>query len=183
MATVAMVGRLLLALCFVLGLMWGIGRWVRGRNNGRKGAAAMAVLGRQQLSRNSSVAVVKVLDQALILGVTEGQISMLGESDLTRFEDFLTDVPQLRRSRQRALPATPVVIEHVEHAVSSGHGASVNGASVNGASVNGASVSVVSADAAARNASNRGALSGSALSLATWRQAVDVIRERSVRRG
>jgi flagellar protein FliO/FliZ len=173
MATVAMVGRLLLALCFVLGLMWGIGRWVRGRNNGRKGAAAMAVLGRQQLSRNSSVAVVKVLDQALILGVTEGQISMLGESDLTRFEDFLTDGPQLRRSRQRALPATPVVIEHVEHPVPSGDGASVNGASV----------SVISADAAAPNASTRGALSGSALSLATWRQAVDVIRERSVRWG
>jgi flagellar protein FliO/FliZ len=163
MATVAMVGRLLLALCFVLGLMWGIGRWVRGRNNGRKGAAAMAVLGRQQLSRNSSVTVVKVLDQALILGVTEGQISMLGESDLTRFEDFLTDAPPLRRSRPRALPATSVVIEHVEHPVSSSDSVAANGSSA--------------------KVSGRGALTGSALSPATWRQAVDVIRERSVRRG
>jgi flagellar protein FliO/FliZ len=150
MATIAMVGRLLLALCFVLGLMWVVGRWVRSRGNGRKGAATLAVLARQQLSRNSSVAVVKVLDQALILGITDGQVSMLGQSDLAEFEGRLAGGPALTKPRRRpALSSTAMVIDQ-------------------------------SGEVAAPRPT---ALAGSALSLTTWRQAVDVIRERSVRRG
>jgi flagellar protein FliO/FliZ len=146
-----MVGRLLLALCFVLGLMWVVGRWVRARGHGRKGAATLAVLARQQLSRNSAVAVVKVLDQALILGVTDGHVSMLGESDLAEFEGRLAGGPAVTRSRRSALPVSTVIIDQ-------------------------------SVDTAApRRAST--ALAGSALSPATWRQAVEAFRERSVRRG
>jgi flagellar protein FliO/FliZ len=52
----------------------------------KRASGNLAVLTRQALSRGSSVAVVQVADRALILGVTEAHISLLGETELAAFE-------------------------------------------------------------------------------------------------
>ncbi|HEU5044255.1 MAG TPA: flagellar biosynthetic protein FliO [Nocardioidaceae bacterium] len=74
------------SLFVVLGLMWALARVVRrplgaGRTHGR-----LAVLNRQQLTRGAAVTVVKVADRAMILGITEQQVSFLGEAELADFE-------------------------------------------------------------------------------------------------
>ena len=46
------------------------------------------MLARQQLTRGSSVAVVRVADQALVLGVTDGQVTLLAETDLATVEEY-----------------------------------------------------------------------------------------------
>ncbi len=89
MGTVETIGRALLSLALVLGVMWALGRWAKGRNRGRsKNRDVLTVMARQQLSRNASVAIVKVVDRALIVGITDGQISLLGDADLEAVEAF-----------------------------------------------------------------------------------------------
>ncbi|GGK82868.1 flagellar biosynthetic protein FliO [Mangrovihabitans endophyticus] len=74
------------SLLIVFGLMWGLAKVVR-RPLGAKGqAGSLAVLNRQQLTRGAAVAVVQVADRALIVGVTDHQVSLLGETDLPAFE-------------------------------------------------------------------------------------------------
>lgn len=77
--------RVLLALLIVLMLMWGLARLVRRPYSARR-EGPLAVLTRQPLSRGSAVAVVRVADRALVLGITEQQVSLLGEADLEAFE-------------------------------------------------------------------------------------------------
>ena len=74
------------SLLIVFGLMWGLAKLARRPLNARRGTGALAVLGRQQLSRSTSVAVIQVADRAYVVGVTEQQISLLGETDLAAFE-------------------------------------------------------------------------------------------------
>jgi len=74
------------SLLIVFGLMWALARVVRRPLSGRRGAGSLAVLHRQQLSRGAAVAVVQVADRAMVLGVTDQQVSMLGETDLAAFE-------------------------------------------------------------------------------------------------
>ena len=83
---IELVLRIGFSLLIVFGLMWALARVVRRPLGGRHGAGSLSVLHRQQLSRGSSVAVVQVADKALVLGVTEQQVSLLGETDLTAFE-------------------------------------------------------------------------------------------------
>ncbi len=78
------------SLLVVLGLLWLLGRALRRPLSGRAGAT-MAVLGRQQLTRGASVALVRVVDRALILGVTDGQVTLLGEADLAAVEHPTTE--------------------------------------------------------------------------------------------
>ncbi|MFI5953573.1 flagellar biosynthetic protein FliO [Cryptosporangium sp. NPDC051539] len=87
--------RAVFSLVVVLFLMWGLARLVR-RPLGGRATGALAVLARQQLGRASSVAVVKVDDRAVVLGVTEGQVTYLTEAPLaaferTSFDDVLAD--------------------------------------------------------------------------------------------
>jgi flagellar protein FliO/FliZ len=77
--------RAIFSLAVVLFLMWGLARLVR-RPLGGRGAGALAVLSRQPLSRNAAVAVVKVDDRALVLGVTDAQVTYLAEAPLAAFE-------------------------------------------------------------------------------------------------
>ena len=73
--------RIFFSLLVVFGLMWGLARLAR-RPLGGRGTGPLHVVARVQLARNSSVAVVQVVDKALVLGVTDGQVSLLGETDL-----------------------------------------------------------------------------------------------------
>jgi flagellar protein FliO/FliZ len=53
--------------------------------SGHRGTGTLSVLTRQPLSRGAAVTIVQVADKALILGVTEQQVSLLGETELTHF--------------------------------------------------------------------------------------------------
>ena len=81
--------RLVLSLATVLALMLLLARYLRHRQQGsgfgkattqgRRQPLPLQVLTRQGLSRGSSVAVVRVSGQLLLLGVTESTVSLLGE--------------------------------------------------------------------------------------------------------
>jgi flagellar protein FliO/FliZ len=77
--------RIAFALLVVLGLLWGLAKVAR-RPFGGRGAGPLRVLARQQLSRGASVAVVRVADRALVLGVSEtGGVSLLADADPSVF--------------------------------------------------------------------------------------------------
>ncbi len=78
--------RIAFSLLVVLGLMWGLAKLARRPLTGNRGSGVLSVLNRQQLSRSSSISVVRVGEKALILGVTDTQVSLLGETDLVAFE-------------------------------------------------------------------------------------------------
>jgi flagellar protein FliO/FliZ len=81
MQSVELVGRLLVSLLAVLVVIWLLGRKLR--KGGRlKDSKLIDVLGRQQLTRNAAIAVVRVGDNALVVGVTDNQVNVLGETDL-----------------------------------------------------------------------------------------------------
>jgi flagellar protein FliO/FliZ len=96
-STVAIIGRMLLALVLVLGVMWALARWARKPMGVGKGERVMTVLARQQLSRGSSVTVLKLMDRALVLGVTEQGVQLLTETELAPIEQVLTVPAQPRR--------------------------------------------------------------------------------------
>ena len=79
--------RLLFSLGVVIGLMagaaWLLKRVSNGRITGMRPGAKpipMQVLGRQQLGRRSSVAMVRAGDRGFIVGVTDQQVTLLAET-------------------------------------------------------------------------------------------------------
>jgi flagellar biogenesis protein FliO len=87
-SVLALLGRLVVSLAVVIGLMVVAGRLLGGRSRlggGRKGAS-VEVLGRHALGRNASVTVVKAGGRGLVLGVTERAITVLAEVDPAEFE-------------------------------------------------------------------------------------------------
>jgi flagellar protein FliO/FliZ len=101
------------SLLVVFGLMWGLARVARRGGVGRRGGGSLAVLNKQSLSRGSSVAVVQVADRALILGVTDTQVSLLGETDLDAFGPEPHPARDKPAVPDSALPAVhPTVLPH-----------------------------------------------------------------------
>jgi flagellar protein FliO/FliZ len=94
------------SLLVVFGLLWVLARVARRGGLGRRGTGSVAVLNRQPLSRGSSVAVVRVADRALILGVTDTQVSLLGETEL----DAFGDEPHAVHEKREPLPEVPTVL-------------------------------------------------------------------------
>ncbi|HKS99851.1 MAG TPA: flagellar biosynthetic protein FliO [Rugosimonospora sp.] len=81
------------SLTVVLGLMWLLARAAR-RPLSRRGAGnAVTVLSRAPLTRGASIAVVQVDERALILGVTENQVSLLGEADAAALRPVVVERP------------------------------------------------------------------------------------------
>ena len=74
------------SLLVVFGLMWLLAKAARRPLSGHRGTGNLSVLNRQQLARGAAVTIVQVADKALILGVTDQQVSLLGETELTKFE-------------------------------------------------------------------------------------------------
>ncbi len=89
--------RIVFSLLVVLALMWGSRKLVR-RPLGTRRGGLIDVLGRQQLSRGASVAVVRVADRAMVLGVTDGQVTLLAEADLAAVEEYQPEAPVRRES-------------------------------------------------------------------------------------
>jgi flagellar protein FliO/FliZ len=151
--TVAVIGRMLLALVFVLGVMWLLARWARKPLGAGKADRVMSVLARQQLSRTSSVAVLRVMDRALVLGVTEQGIRLITETELSPVEDALATEAGPSRARSVLRTSRPALPE----------AGSVG-------------------DRNASPVGDRSALDGSVLSARTWRQLLNAARELTVRR-
>jgi flagellar protein FliO/FliZ len=82
---IGLVVQVAISLLVVLFLMWGLARMLR-RPFGGRGHGHLEVLSSRQLARNSSVAVIRVADRALVLGITDQQINLLGEAELAEFE-------------------------------------------------------------------------------------------------
>jgi flagellar protein FliO/FliZ len=85
-----MLARLLISLAVVLGLMLGAA-WVMRRKGGslmrRMGKGMpLEVLARQSLGRTASVQVVRLGDRALVLGVTDTQVTYLTEGEPGEFD-------------------------------------------------------------------------------------------------
>ncbi|MET8151195.1 flagellar biosynthetic protein FliO [Actinoplanes sp. NPDC049668] len=91
------------SLLVVFGLLWALAKVVGRGGMRRRGSGSLSVLNRQHLTRSSSVAVVQVADRALILGVTDNQVSLLGETDL----DAFGAEPQPERQKHEVLPVLP----------------------------------------------------------------------------
>lgn len=163
MNTVELIGRMVLALVVVLGAMWALAKWAR-KPLGANAGQVLTVLARQPLSRTSSVAVVQVLDQALVIGVTEQGIRLLSEVDLEQVQTVLaTPAPPRERGLRHFSSASKDVGDES------------------------AAVAEIGLTKPARKApgavpSRRGGLSGSVLSPQTWRQLVDVVRDLTARR-
>ena len=180
MDTVALVGRLLLSLAFVLGVMWLIARRVK-RGPGRtKNGRVIDVIARQQLSRSASVAVVRVLDQALIVGITDGQVAVLGETDLAAVEQTLDAEPARKAAgagaaANRLLPGPVAAAPSVPARRSSAPTPSMP-------TVSKPTLSKPARHVPAEAAAPRGALAGSALSPHTWRQTLETLRDLTARR-
>ncbi|MEV1289862.1 flagellar biosynthetic protein FliO [Micromonospora sp. NPDC049679] len=92
---IELVLRITLSLLVVLGLMWGLAKLARRPLSGR-GGAALAVISRQQLTRGSSVALLRVVDRALVVGITDGQVTLLAETDLAAVERQLQEPAEQR---------------------------------------------------------------------------------------
>lgn len=100
--------RLGFSLSIVFGLMWLAGRIMKGRApiSARRNNDQVEVIERKALGRNSSVAVVRIGEQVLALGVTDSNISVLGNVDLR--EDAAVDVTELPAGPTGAI--TPTVV-------------------------------------------------------------------------
>ncbi|GII26154.1 flagellar biosynthetic protein FliO [Planosporangium mesophilum] len=90
--------RIIFSLLVVVALMWGMAKLARKPLGIRKGGGLIEVLGRQQLSRGSSVAVVRIADKAMVLGVTDGQVSLIAETELSVIEEYQPEVALKRES-------------------------------------------------------------------------------------
>jgi flagellar protein FliO/FliZ len=143
--------RIVFSLLVVLGLMWGLARLAR-RPLGTRHGGLIDVLGRQQLSRGASVAVVRVVDKVLVLGVTDNQITLLGDADPDVVDDYHPATPPVHREALSldALSGTPVAGSH--------------------------------GNLTAPVVSPNGPLAGSILSTRTWSQAWVALRERRTRK-
>ncbi len=112
MAFILLFGRTLLALAVVLFAVWGLSRLARRTQSGgfakKAGAASGArleLLGRRSLSRTTSVAIVRVGERNLVVGVTPQSVTLISEIPTSELQsdvaDLLpTDTPWRAESRQ-----------------------------------------------------------------------------------
>ena len=161
---VELVVRIGFSLVVVLGILWLLAKVARRPLAGR-GGGTLAVLARQQLSRGASVAVIRVADRALVLGVTDGQVNLLGEAAVSAFET--THV------RRESVDLTPGLLEPA------GARTPADAAGRAAAGRSGDDIALVAA--AAGPPRRGGRLDGSALSPQTWAQAVQFLRDRTAR--
>ena len=106
----ALLARLVLSLGVVLGLMWVAAKLLARQSGGGRALRSsrpvpIQVLARHSLGKNSSVAVVQAAGKALIVGVTDSQVTLLGEGDLDALhppveeEDPATTITAAARTR------------------------------------------------------------------------------------
>ncbi|MFB9376554.1 FliO/MopB family protein [Kineococcus gynurae] len=95
------IGRMAASLVAVLGLLWLITRGMRRSRAAAANSEEVAVLSRQAVGHKAGVAVVKVGTKALIVGVTEQQVTLLSQVPL--------DVVTAKPTEERTTVAIPGV--------------------------------------------------------------------------
>ena len=104
----AVFARTLVALGFVLLVMWAAAKLLRRTAAGRA-TDVVEVLGRQQLGRTTEIAVVRIADRAYVLGVGEGKVALIAETDLSTLQPATASAPSIwsATGHQDILPARP----------------------------------------------------------------------------
>jgi flagellar protein FliO/FliZ len=105
-SVVGLMFRLILALVVVLGLLACFATVARRKPGALKSLrrmGAVEVVARQQLSRSASVQVVRLGERAIVLGVTEQQVSFLTEGHISEVAD-LVDLTQRSTNASTADP-------------------------------------------------------------------------------
>jgi len=173
--TLILAARVGLSLAAVLGLMWWLSRRMQSSMTlRRRRRESLTVLGRQQLGKQSGVALIEASGRRLVIGYGEQGVSLLHdagevpeseesddegtEAPLTDAVDFDGELMSLTKSGAPSAPS-------VSRAARSAH-------------VPARSTSARMADARRP----RSPLEGSILSPGTWRQAVVAAQERTTRR-
>jgi flagellar biosynthetic protein FliO len=88
-STLMLFARLILSLAVVIGLMWVAANVLRKRGfSGVAGRRAtrgpdVELLARRQLGRNASIAIVRVAGRSIVVGVTDHQVTMLDDIEIT----------------------------------------------------------------------------------------------------
>jgi flagellar protein FliO/FliZ len=146
----------------------------------------MSVLARQQLSRTSSVAVLRVMDRALVLGVTEQGIRLITETELSPIEDALATEPAPNRAWSVLRPARAELPDGGADSGADGGADSGSAGGFAGDEVEVAGHGDIRVAGGRRKTvpatRGRGTLDGSVLSAQTWRQLLNAARELTVRR-
>lgn len=168
MTTALIALRVGLALACVLGLIWFAGRKLTG-TAGLRGprSVPMTVIGRQSLGKGAGIALVEVAGRVLLLGVGDQGVRILTEIDVP------TD---LALGSREDLDLESLPRPHPDGSARAGV-STVGG--VTGDPNLPAHLTGLAVSSSAREA---GALHGSVLSGDTWRRAVDVVQQRTLRR-
>ena len=109
MDALAALGRMSVSLVAVLGLLWLIARWLR-RSKGAAAAAGsdIAVLSRQAIGHKAGVAVVRVGERAIVVGVTEHQVTLLSEVPLASVTPAPAETRSVVEIPRQVRPTAPV---------------------------------------------------------------------------
>lgn len=142
--------RVVLSLGVVIALMWGLTKVARGRQTVR--GVPIDVIARTPMGKHSSVVIVKVEGRGLVLGVTEHQMTMLAEVELTP-----EPAAEVREQIDLSAVTAPVPDADV------------------------VPISRAGRRQATTAAAGGSALGGSVLSPQTWRDMMGALREKSVR--
>jgi flagellar protein FliO/FliZ len=175
MDAVAAIARTSISLVAVLGLLYLISRWLRRRQGGVAGGADFSVLAKQSLGAKAAVALIKVGDRALVVGVSDAGVNLLGETDVA---SVFAQTGELKESgegveEEGVTPENPTVdVTDQPEGVAAQPNAGERYLRKDG--------EPLPVKIPARHAQS--GVTGSALSPATWTKAVDVLRERTTRR-
>jgi flagellar protein FliO/FliZ len=91
-STLVMFARLVVSLAVVIGLMWVAATVLRKRGmapgNSRRGLRGVQVelLARKPLGRNASIAVIRVGERSMVVGVTDHTVTKLDDADVTEID-------------------------------------------------------------------------------------------------
>ncbi|MFN8051644.1 MAG: flagellar biosynthetic protein FliO [Acidimicrobiales bacterium] len=103
------------SLALVFGLMWVAARVMRGRNGGLKRVRVdhLEVVERKPLTKNSSIAIVRVAGETLTVGITDNNVTLLGHAaiEATDADETATDgvtVVDPTTTADVTVPATPI---------------------------------------------------------------------------
>lgn len=88
-----MAAALVVVIMAIYGAVWGLKRLNGGRRRNRNGQRLLEVVESAYLAPKKTVALVRVADKAVVIGVTEGQMSVLTELDSDQTALALADQP------------------------------------------------------------------------------------------
>jgi flagellar protein FliO/FliZ len=166
--------RVVVSLGLVLALLWVAARYLARSRAGRSSGVDVDVLARVPLAQKSSLAVVRLGEQALVLGITESRVELLTSGPVADVADVadvvadladvadVADVARLADLAQRSQPTQPAQPAEAPRAVDP------------------TALSRVAARRS-RQAAQSSPLAGSVLSPQTWTKAVAALREMTVR--